>query len=446
MRTYISATERIDRSYDLIGVGIGPFNLSLAALLDPVQPRVGSLFFDQAASFAWHPGLLFDDATVQVSYLKDLVTLADPTSPYSFLAFLSAHGRLYRFITANFARTGRWEFNQYFQWVASLLPNLAFECPVESVTVEGDDLAVVAGGRRYSTRTLVLGSGLTPNIPECALPHIGPDFIHASRFLHARISVAGRRVAVVGGGQTGAEIMLRLLADADALPREVCWISRRPNFLPMDDSPFTNELFTPGYSNYFFRLEREQRMRLLDEQKLASDGISMETLVQLYQRLYQIEFNRDGRRCWSLRPGCKLEGVRPNGDGWTLGIICDLDGSVSSYDADVVIFCTGYANRFPAYLEPLRDRIPWEENGFRLRDDYSIAWDAPRGLRMYAQNGARAVRGVADPNLSLMAWRSATIINSILGRQVYCVAPPSSALSWRHGEHTEEYVMEVHGG
>jgi lysine N6-hydroxylase len=36
------------------------------------------------------------------------------------------------------------------------------------------------------------------------------------------------------------------------------------------------------------------------------------------------------------------------------------------------------------------------------------------------------MRGVADPNLSLMAWRSAIIVNSLVGRQVYDVTGESS--------------------
>src|ERR1700724_3947690 len=105
---------------DAVGVGAGPFNLSLAALIAPTG--FNARFFERSANFQWHPGLLFPEATIQVSYLKDLVTLVDPTSPYSFVAFLRAQRRLYRFINRTEARTSREEFNQYLQWVASTLP------------------------------------------------------------------------------------------------------------------------------------------------------------------------------------------------------------------------------------------------------------------------------------------------------------------------------------
>src|SRR2546426_6944033 len=110
--------------FDAIGVGIGPFNLSLAALLAPTSFH--ARFFERNADFQWHPGLLFPEATIQVSYLKDLVTLADPTSRYSFLAFLHAKKRFYRFINTGQARVHRLEFNQYLQWVAGQIDNCAF--------------------------------------------------------------------------------------------------------------------------------------------------------------------------------------------------------------------------------------------------------------------------------------------------------------------------------
>jgi lysine/ornithine N-monooxygenase len=52
--------------FDAIGVGIGLFNLSLAALLAPTSFH--ARFFERNADFQWHPGLLFPEATIQVSY------------------------------------------------------------------------------------------------------------------------------------------------------------------------------------------------------------------------------------------------------------------------------------------------------------------------------------------------------------------------------------------
>ena len=77
-------------TYDIIGVGIGPFNLGLAALTQPLvdSGEISAAFFDKRPAFCWHPGLLLEESTIQVPFLADLVTLADPTSAYSFLNYL----------------------------------------------------------------------------------------------------------------------------------------------------------------------------------------------------------------------------------------------------------------------------------------------------------------------------------------------------------------------
>jgi lysine N6-hydroxylase len=68
--------------YEFIAIGLGPFNLSLACLMEPLREH-RCLFLEQNAQFDWHPGMLLDDATLQNPFLADLVTLADPTSRYS---------------------------------------------------------------------------------------------------------------------------------------------------------------------------------------------------------------------------------------------------------------------------------------------------------------------------------------------------------------------------
>ena len=68
--------------HDFIAIGLGPFNLGLACLADPIEELDG-LFLERRDGFDWHPGMLLEDATLQTPFLADLVTMADPTSPYS---------------------------------------------------------------------------------------------------------------------------------------------------------------------------------------------------------------------------------------------------------------------------------------------------------------------------------------------------------------------------
>jgi len=420
-----------DQIFDAIGVGIGPFNLSAAALLQPVK-EIRSKFYDQAKSFVWHPGLLFPEATIQLSYLKDLVTLADPTSPYSFLSFLFAQRRLYRFINADFSRVTRMEFNQYLQWVCSLLPNLEFDRSVVAISHDDDSLMVHFEDEIVRTRNIILGTGLTNVVPGCARPYLGPKVFHACDYMKRDNLTRGQRVAVVGGGQTGAEIVYHLLSSHDARPERLSWISRRPNFLPLDESPFTNELFTPHYSDYFFRLEPEEKKVLLGEQKLASDGISPDLLERICRLFYEMEFLNGAGRIYALYPNHEMVDMNSNRDGFSIEIKDKLKDRNETMDVDVVILCTGAQYRRPKFLDPMMGKLNWGPDGYSIREDYSIEWDGPSDLNIYMQNGARHTRGVADPNLSLMAWRSATIINSMAKREVYDIKMSSCVFDMLH--------------
>lgn len=93
-----------DTTYDVLGIGFGPSNLALSIAIDernanlPADRRINALFLERQPSFGWHRGMLIDDATMQVSFLKDLVTLRDPASDFSFLCFLRERGRLIDFL------------------------------------------------------------------------------------------------------------------------------------------------------------------------------------------------------------------------------------------------------------------------------------------------------------------------------------------------------------
>ncbi|WP_428268664.1 lysine N(6)-hydroxylase/L-ornithine N(5)-oxygenase family protein [Haliangium sp.] len=413
--------------YDFIGVGIGPANMSLAALSQPLA-SVSARFYDRQRSFAWHPGLLFPESFIQTSYLKDLVTPVDPTNPYSFLAFLVRHRRFYAFLTAAFPRVSRAEFSQYLAWVSRSLPSLRFDCSVDSIDLEDGAWQVTTREGVARARDIVLGTGLRPYVPEFARRFVGPTLHHAIHVGHHAPVTAGRRVAVIGGGQSGAELVHHLLRDDEAMPSRLLWVSRREGFPPLDDSPFANELFMPAYSAHFQAQEAHERRRLLASQTLASDGVSMSLLHDIYRRLYALQLV-EGRRVVRLLPGHDLVGLSRNGAGWDIEVRA-RGGHLSVATVDLVLLATGHRYEVPACLDPIRGRLHCDGEQLHVRDDFSVVWDGPSERRIFLQNGARHQRGVADPNLSLLAWRSAVILNHLLGRTVYECDTEASILDW----------------
>ena len=79
---------------DIAGLGIGPANLSLAALCDEAGGEIRARFFDRKPAFSWHRGMMLPGARLQCSWIKDLVTPVVPTSRFGFLSYLADRGRL----------------------------------------------------------------------------------------------------------------------------------------------------------------------------------------------------------------------------------------------------------------------------------------------------------------------------------------------------------------
>ncbi|WP_254802570.1 lysine N(6)-hydroxylase/L-ornithine N(5)-oxygenase family protein [Kitasatospora sp. SUK 42] len=436
---------------DLVGVGVGPANLSLAALAEPL-PELRTRFLDAKPGFQWHPGFMLPGAELQVSFLKDLVTLVDPTSRYSFLNFLAAHKRIYRFLVASRSGCSRQEYEQYCRWVSESLTSVSWNSAVEEVDLANDRTFTVrcADGRRLRARALVLGSGRTPVMPECAERLRGPSVLHNAELAFVDPEFAGRDVVVVGGGQSGAETVQHLLSAEAGLPRSITWLSSRLGFPPMDDSPFTNDWFTPAYVEYFRQLPSDRRRRLLAQQRMASDGVSASLLQAIYRRLYELDVQRPGRLRHRLLDQRRLVDLAKDGNRLSATIHDTGLDAIECVPADVVICCTGYRPEFPEYLGPLRSWLPRTAEGFEVQDDYSLAWDGPEGLRIFVQNAAEHTHGIADPNLSLVPWRSARILNSVLGYERYPTSQYAATVEWEGpgahaGAHAPDFRLEEVG-
>jgi lysine N6-hydroxylase len=315
--------------HDLLGVGIGPFNLSLAALLDPVGD-LDAVFCDQAEAFAWHPGLLLEGATTQVPFLADLVTLADPTSRHSFLEYLREHDRLYRFYLRERFHLPRREYDHYCRWVAGRLPGCRFGTRVESLRwLEGSgkgpglfeaELTEVASGRtsRRRARNLVLGVGTAPAVPAALAGALGKDVFHAAEFLEHRERLRqAAAVTVVGSGQSGAEVFLELLREQPGCGYRLDWLTRSAGFFPMEYSRLGLEHFTPDYTRYFHRLPAATRDRLLPTQDLLYKGIDVDTIAEIHELLYERTV-AGGEPAVRLLAHAEVRSLEPDGGRWRL--------------------------------------------------------------------------------------------------------------------------------
>jgi lysine N6-hydroxylase len=164
--------------------------------------------------------LLLENATLQVAFYADLVTLADPTSRFSFLTYLKSKGRLIAFGILENNYITRTEYNHYCRWVAGQLDNLYFDHKIEAVYYDDllecyqlQALETMTGKRfSYYARKLVLGIGSVPYIPFAAGKYEDGCLFHSGDYLYHRESLFQKKsVTIIGSGQSAAEIMDDLL-------------------------------------------------------------------------------------------------------------------------------------------------------------------------------------------------------------------------------------------
>ncbi|WP_028063422.1 lysine N(6)-hydroxylase/L-ornithine N(5)-oxygenase family protein [Solirubrobacter soli] len=392
--------------HDVIGVGLGPFNLGLAALLAPTG--VDAVFFDDKPEFAWHPGLMLPGAEIQVPFLADLVTLADPTSPYTFLNYLHAQGRLFRFYFHERFHVLRAEYEDYCRWVASSLESCRFSHRVDAIRPVEGGWAVWARGVEHRARHVVLGVGCVPWVPECARA-----LTHSSAYLGQRdAALSAGSVTVIGSGQSAAEIFADLLEHASG---RVDWFTRSSGFLPMEYSKLGLEHFSPEYTAYFHALPEARRDALRGTQALLYKGIDAGTSERIYDLLYRRSVG-GSEPAVRYTARCELRGV----EGRHRLHLRQLDQDVAfTHDTDVVILATGYQ---PAPLPLPAGLVSADAAGRPVVElDYRLRLTDGAPSTLFVQNAELHTHGVGTPDLGLGAHRSAVIANAVCGREVYPV-------------------------
>jgi lysine/ornithine N-monooxygenase len=120
-------------------MGFGPSNLAVAVAARELAPRMRCCFLERNAEFAWHPGMMLPGSRLQISFLKDLVTMRNTSSRYTFLSYLSEIGRLEHFINLREFCPSRQEYSGYLKWVAGdFADQVRFAAEVVRVTPHAD--------------------------------------------------------------------------------------------------------------------------------------------------------------------------------------------------------------------------------------------------------------------------------------------------------------------
>ncbi|MFI6434895.1 lysine N(6)-hydroxylase/L-ornithine N(5)-oxygenase family protein [Streptomyces sp. NPDC050759] len=409
--------ETPSKTYDFVGIGLGPFNLGLACLTEPIAELDG-IFLDSKPDFEWHAGMFLDGAHLQTPFMSDLVTLADPTSPYSFLNYLKEKGRLYSFyIRENFYPL-RVEYDDYCRWAANKLSNVRFGTTVTEVTYESDLYVVkTAAGEEFRARHLVLGTGTPPYIPE-ACQGLDGDFIHNSRYVQHRSELVKKEsITVVGSGQSAAEIYHDLLGEIDVHGYRLNWVTRSPRFFPLEYTKLTLEMTSPEYIDYYRELPEATRYRLTAEQKGLFKGIDGDLINEIFDLLYQK--NLGGPVPTRLLTNSSLNSARHDNGTYTLAFRQEEQEKDFEIQSQGLVLATGYKYAEPEFLAPVKDRLVYDSQGnFDVSRNYAID---VTGRGVFLQNAGVHTHSITSPDLGMGAYRNSYIIRELLGTEYYPV-------------------------
>ncbi|MCA0971239.1 SidA/IucD/PvdA family monooxygenase [Halobacillus litoralis] len=421
--------EQHENVYDLIGVGIGPFNLGLAALLDEVED-VESLFFEQNTKFDWHPGMLIEGTKMQVPFIADLVTMADPTNKYSFLNYISKNDRMYQFYFLQRLDIPRREYNDYCQWVSRQLDSCQFGTRVTGIRPVRDneqyyEVTVMdvetEEVKEYRAKNLVMGTGSKPVMPKSFQGFPEDEVLHTADFLanQDKCRNAGS-VTVVGSGQSAAETFRELMKEQRDGEFRLDWITRSASFESMEESKLSLEHFSPDYVNYFYQLPQARKDEIFATQGLYYKGISNHTVNDIYNLLYEYSVAREELNV-GLQVLSEVRDLRKKADGrYEVECYHWQKHETFVHETDMVIAATGYKPHVPDFVHDLSDFLEWDEHGrYKVTADYRLKKQEEKAGEIYVHSGISHTHGVGSTNLGLSVHRNKVIINHLAGREVY---------------------------
>lgn len=423
--------------YDVLGIGFGPSNLALAIVVQEAREAgldtsTRSLFLESKPAFGWHPGLMLDGARVQLSFLKDLATLRDPRSRFTFLTYLKQKGRLADFANLRNFHPTRVEFNDYYSWAASQVEDqVRYGREVVSVDVvpsppgapvellrlvvkdlEHDKLEA------FTTRSLVVATGGVPRTPP------GIDISASKRTLHTQDFLfrlerdfpdheKAYRFVVVGSGQSAAEVFQYLMG---RYPKaKVTAAIRRFAFKPADDSHFVNEIFHPEVIDFLFSLSDQKRMRVLESHMDTNySAVDLDLIQEIYEALYQQKVRGENRA--EIKPFLELKELKDTAHGTVhLSFHDRIHDEIVAMEADGAVLATGFDRpKQHPLLAKIHPYLQLADDG-RYKVDRYYQIEARQNFlpRVFLQGFCETTHGLSDTLLSILPLRSEEIYRAV---------------------------------
>lgn len=433
----------MNHCYDVLGIGFGPANLSLAIALQEEGSQLDVRFLEAGSGPAWQSAMLLPGSDIQNHPVRDLVSLRNPRSRYSFINYLFENDRLLEHLNLPVEFPLRKDYAKYISWAAGYFDHLVdYDTAVTGITVEQDEdgrpvyAVTTSTGERHLARCVVLGTGRTPYVPPPLDALDSPRIFHLTRYLPALRALeeghtdAGgsvwppRDIAVIGGSQSAVELTLDLSRRFPGA--RVTTYVRPAGLRQKDTSPFSEEGYFPSFTDYYYRAPRERKDILDNYMRLtnysSADG---DVLRELYTLIY--EQRLDGDQRVFVRTSRQVRHAEDGPDGVRLSIEELNTGEMEEDRADIVVLATGFRDlgpsasqeRVPALMRAVEDRFAFDEQGhLQVTYDYEARPQDPNSTPVLFLNGlCESSHGIGDAgSFSLLSLRAKAISDGLQKR------------------------------
>ncbi|WP_448223184.1 lysine N(6)-hydroxylase/L-ornithine N(5)-oxygenase family protein [Gordonia iterans] len=407
------------QTYDVLGIGFGPSNLALAIAIEEHNETAATpltaRFFERRARFEWHPGMLLPGATMQVSFFKDLATQRNTRSAYTFLAYLADRGRLADFINLQTFFPLRSEFADYLGWAAQRVSTpVDYATEVAAVQWRDGVFEVRTAGGVHRARNLVLGGGIAAKLPTGVA---ASRRVFHNHDLLTRLDELGEpregRFAVVGAGQSAAEVAEHLLATTGA---HVHAVFAKYGYTPADDSPYANRIFDASTVDEYYGADPAWQTRLMHYHRSTNySAVDPDLIAELYRREYAERVA--GERRFFVHGASEVADLTEDADEVRLEVVNRLTGETSVLRCDAVVFATGFeAVPVGRLLGDLERSCHSDAHGQPvLERDYRLRTDPEITGGIYVQGNCEHSHGLTSSLLSNVAVRSGEIVEALAG-------------------------------
>lgn len=414
---------------EILGVGFGPSNMAIAVALKDANKKSNYLFLEAKKKFEWHSGMIMPEGQLQVPFFRDLATLRDPKSPHTFLNYLHEKKRLDLFINLRTFYPSRMEYHDYLTWISKKFHDVVryshIVSSIEPVIIKGLCTYFSVHGKNllkneefcFFAKNIILGVGLSPNIPDCARLINDDRIIHTSNFskqINMQFTNKKKKFhfIVVGAGQSAAESTQYLLNRYPNARISLCF--RGSTLRGCDSNPFVNLNYHQNKVAKFYNYPQKTKNHILNELRNSNYSvIDSSILSMLYERIYYDTTRK--KQSLLIKPFLDLQDITLEKDTVNGHFLNSSTDALETIQADAIILATGYKNDvYKNLLNNIASHVQKDNEGhYLVNSDYEISTEESIKARIFIQGTNEKTHGPSDQTLSVLSTRAQNILKSI---------------------------------